>query len=115
MLVFTIAFLGVSYFLPKPTPAPTSTGGITITTDQTSVVMPNIPVIHITNDSGAPVTIDTCRDISIQKNLVAVSGLPDAFCQNLTIAPKAKTKLDISHLHRMFQGVGKYDFRLMQE
>lgn len=71
-----------------------------------------MPVIDIQNNTVNKVTIDTCKDLSIQKDYTQITNLPKDLCKVLTIEPGKKETLALGGLYELFQLPGKYDFRL---
>lgn len=115
LLVFFLTLLIVNWFLPNPSKQATTDGTVTIQALKDTSVIPNLPTINITNGLVKDITIDTCRDLEVQKDYVKLTGLPKEFCKTLTVKSHAKEKLDLSALVKLFTVAGKYDFRLTTE
>ncbi|MCB9807197.1 hypothetical protein H6768_04935 [Candidatus Peribacteria bacterium] len=80
-LVFLVIFFWQSASKKAaPLPAP-----VRITSDASSYTLPKTPTVSLINNTDAPVTVDTCRDIEVTANGVQKTNLPESFCRIVTI------------------------------
>lgn len=115
LLIFFITLIVLNFVLPKPNQTPSVTNEITLKALKESYVTPDIPVLEVQNTTTTSISIDVCKDLSIQKDYTPLTGLPKEFCKTLMIASGGKEKVDLGPLYRLFQTPGKYDFRLTKE
>ena len=88
-LVFVVVFFWQSAS-KKAQPAPIP---VRIIADAGSYVLPKTPIVSLTNDTNAEVTVDTCRDIEVTTNGVQKSPLPSTLCHIVTAPAKTTTVL----------------------
>ncbi|EKD29478.1 MAG: hypothetical protein ACD_78C00390G0001, partial [uncultured bacterium (gcode 4)] len=115
LLIFFITLIALNFILPKPNQTPVSTNEMTLRVAKESYVTPDIPILEIQNTTATNISIDTCKDISIQKDYTPLTGLPAEFCKTLTIASGGKEKVDLGPLYQLFQTPAKYEFRLVKD
>lgn len=58
-----------------------------------SFTLPTTPTLSLINDTENPLTVDTCRDISVTANGVQKTSLPGEFCRTITVNAKTTTPL----------------------
>lgn len=115
LLIFFITLIVLNFILPKPNTNVVPTNEVTLHALKESYVTPDIPVLEVQNTTATSISIDVCKDISIQKDYVPLTGLPKEFCETLTVANGGKEKIDLGPLYRLFQTPGKYEFRLTKD
>lgn len=115
LLIFFITLIVLNFVLPKPNQTPNTTNEITIRALKESYVTPDIPVLEVQNTTTESISIDVCKNLSIQKDYTPLTGLPAEFCKTLIIASGGKEKIDLGPLYRLFQVPGKYDFLLVKD
>lgn len=114
LLVTFVFLLALNLFLPKPQKV-VEASDATFSLSKASVVVPNYPVITLKNPTNVPVSFNTCRDLIILKDLktVKIDMAAQAFCKDISVAPKTETALDISELSALFVQPGNIGFKLV--
>jgi len=115
LLVFGITLLVVQLFLPKATPTPTT--GIVLSAQKTEYVIPNIPIIEVTNYTASGIVFDTCKDLQIIKDSqpLSISSLPKSFCTTVKVAKEGKTQIDLKPIFKLYQQTGSFIYKLTFE
>ena len=119
LFIALIVMFAMNYFFPasntKVTPVSTPQG-VYLTSAQTDYIAPTIPTITINNHTSTPITLDTCRDISLQKDALVLSGgtvgFPHTFCRTVTVAAEGSGALVMDPLYRIFQSSGAFSVHL---
>lgn len=112
LLAFFVTLLAINFFLPNPNKNSVPTSEISLHAMKDSYVSPDIPVIEIQNTTLSGIIVDTCRDITIQRDYNKLTGIPKEFCKTITIASGAKEKIDFNPIYKLFHAPGKYEFQL---
>ncbi len=112
LLLTFIFLLVINFFLPKPA-AQTEKSEPNFKLAQAEYVIPNIPVISLANPTDKVISLDTCKDLEILRDLqkVQIDGTAQAFCKTLTVAPKSEVHLDLSALRALFEHPSDIGFK----
>lgn len=115
LLVF-IGLLALNMFMGK-TQKPAESTEPNFVLSKASVVVPNYPVVTLKNPSDKAISFNTCKDVTILKDLktVNIGVAAQAFCKDMTVAPKSEQHLDISELTSLFVQPGNVGFKLVSE
>jgi P pilus assembly chaperone PapD len=82
-LIFVVIFAWQSASKKAaPVPAP-----IRLIASAKSFTLPTTPTLSLINETESPVTVDTCRDISVTANGVQKTNLPEKFCRSVVVNP----------------------------
>ena len=111
LLVFFLTLIVLQFVLPSQK-VPQATSGVSLVAAKDAYVAPDIPLLTVKNDTNQSISIDTCRDLTIQKDYTGLSNIPPAFCKTLSIAAHSSQNLDLAPLYKLFQTSGKYDFKI---
>lgn len=111
LLVFFLTLIVINFVLPNPNTNQKLVNEVTIKALSDSYVAPDIPVIDIINNTEKDIALDTCRDLTIQKDYTPLSNVPPAFCKTLAVKAHTTEKLDLAPLYKLFQSPGKYEFK----
>lgn len=114
LLISFIFLLGLNLFMPKPEKAAEPTEPYFSLT-KTSVVVPNYPGVTFKNPTASEVIFDTCKNLSILKDLKTVkldTQAASAFCKEYRVPSKGESKIDLSPLTALFVHPGNVGFKL---
>ncbi|MFZ4461174.1 MAG: YidC/Oxa1 family membrane protein insertase [Patescibacteria group bacterium] len=112
LLLTFIFLLVINFFLPKPEKQTEKTEPY-FHLAKAEYVIPNIPVIDLVNPTDKQITLDTCRDLEVLKDLqkVEIDGSAKDFCKTLTVAAKSQVKMDLNPLRALFEHASDIGFK----
>jgi hypothetical protein len=115
LLSVLLAILIVQFFFAKPVEKelPPS-NALSIETTAKEYVIPDLPSLVVRNTTATGASIDTCRDITLERDGLAVSGLPTAFCRTVAVAANSTGAVDASALKEMFLKPARFSAKLSQ-
>ncbi|MFO0764293.1 MAG: YidC/Oxa1 family membrane protein insertase [Candidatus Gracilibacteria bacterium] len=112
-LVFGITFLMVSWLMPTQEHQSSLQGKYAISVADSSITVPNSPVLTIENNTSDPKKFEVCRDLMFRRNGDLVEDLPKDFCRDeVIIGPNSKINVDTYHLNKLFYIPASFDVRL---
>jgi YidC/Oxa1 family membrane protein insertase len=114
LLAFAAFLLVFNFFFPKPQQSVQPSGIISIHAAQSSLTVPKIPAITAFNNTSAPVSLDTCKDLEILKDYqkIQIDAPFASFCKTLQVPSGTGAAIDLSVLAPVFENPGKYAFKL---
>jgi len=114
LLISFVVLLALNLFLPKPQ-KPVEITDPTFMVSQLSVVVPNYPTISLRNPTDVPLIFNTCKELSLLKDLktVTIDGPATAFCRDIAVAPKTTFPIDITELAQLFTQPGSIGFKMV--
>lgn len=95
-----------------PTPAP-----VRLIANAKSFTLPVTPIVSLVNETGEPISIDTCRDVEVVANGLQKTELPASFCRKIEVSAKSitplfgDTKEDILTYQERFANIPKVSLR----
>lgn len=101
-LIALIITLCLSIFQPKNSAVPTN--AVSLSVQNKSVSIPNIPIVSVHNTTTSDVSINTCQDISLTQNSnnVDIKSVAPDFCETKTFGSGTTTALSLEKLHSLF-------------
>ena len=89
LLVSFVFLLALNLFLPKPQKAAESLEPLFVL-DKVAVVVPNYPIVTFKNPTDTIVAFDTCKNLTILKDLktVKLDGAASVFCKEISVPAK---------------------------
>lgn len=112
--LFLLAFimsLSIQYLFFPPSQKQAENTSVLLSVQDDSVVIPNIPVIEITNNSSGAFTLHPCKDIRLNIDSISysMSGASPSFCTPVEVASAQKVVLPFRELYQVFAHKdGKY-------
>ncbi|HRI36100.1 MAG TPA: YidC/Oxa1 family membrane protein insertase [bacterium] len=115
LLIAVLTIFIVQTFFAKPAEVETiPSDTVSIEVSAREYAIPDLPALAISNTTATPVEIDTCRDIMIERDGLAISDLPEQFCQRIPVASNATGAVDLSDISRLFLSPARFSAKLSQ-
>lgn len=114
LLITFIGLLTLNLFMSEKQ-KPAEATEPTFVLSKNSVVVPNYPILTLKNPTDQAFSFNTCKDITILKDLktVSIGAAAQEFCQDVTVAPKSEQAINISELTSLFVQPGNVGFKLV--
>ncbi len=115
LLYILVVTLSVQYFFPAPKTTVNQSSLILSITDDT-LVIPNLPLIQVVNNTASGFLLSPCQDVSIRVNSETLTGVEQAapeFCTPKEIAAGKTEDISFSPLARFLsEHPGKYNITM---
>ncbi len=115
ILLATFVFLLLlNVFLPKP-PQQQTSGDVSFAFSHATTVVPNYPVVTVKNPTANGVSFDTCKELTVFRDLktVVLEGTSASqFCKTIEIAAGGSQTIDMAPLAPLFVQPGNIGLKL---
>ncbi len=110
LIVLLLSFL-IFNMLQKSESTKTQGGNLTFSASSTSYSIPVSAKLLIDNKTSSPVSIDTCKNITLSQNGVNIE-IPKDFCSTFSLTAWEKKTVSLSPYFPLFSQVWNYVFEL---